>query len=149
MLRLFSLATCVSTVFFGNVCLDLFLWQRLLRQFSFATFVRLFCCCCFLQRLFRFVYLATFVSTVFFGNVCFDCFLWQRLFRFVSLATFESESNEQLAGTLPLVRLPVFHSSSVQFKVVSMRSEMPICAPPHLSEMSPASPLKQFQCWSA
>ena len=27
--------------------------------------------------------------------------------------------------------------SSVQFKRVSMRSEKPICAPPHLSEMSP------------
>ena len=38
--------------------------------------------------------------------------------------------------------------SSVQFKMVSMRSEKPICAPPRLSEVSPSSPLKRFQCSS-
>ena len=37
---------------------------------------------------------------------------------------------------------------SVQFKMVSMRSEKPICAPPSLSEVSPALPLKRFQCSS-
>ena len=40
------------------------------------------------------------------------------------------------------------HFSSVQFKMVSMRSEMPICAPPRLSEVSPTLPLKRFQCLS-
>ena len=34
----------------------------------------------------------------------------------------------------------------VQFKTVSMRSEKTIRAPPRLSEVSPTSPLKQFQC---
>ena len=38
--------------------------------------------------------------------------------------------------------------SSVQFKMVSMRSEKPMCAPPRLSEVSPTLPLKQFQCSS-
>ena len=38
--------------------------------------------------------------------------------------------------------------SSVQFKVVSMRSEKPICAPPRLSEVSPTLPFKRFQCSS-
>ena len=38
--------------------------------------------------------------------------------------------------------------SSVQFKMVSMCSEKPISAPPHLSEVSPASPFKWFQCLS-
>ena len=37
---------------------------------------------------------------------------------------------------------------SVRFKVVSMRSEKPICAPPRLSEVSPTLPLKWFQCSS-
>ena len=36
--------------------------------------------------------------------------------------------------------------SSIQQKMVSMRSKKPICAPPRLSEVSPTSPLKQFQC---
>ena len=35
--------------------------------------------------------------------------------------------------------------SSVQFKVVSMRSEKPICAPLRLSEVFPKLPLKRFQ----
>ena len=35
--------------------------------------------------------------------------------------------------------------SSVQLKVVSVCSEKPICAPPHLLEVSPTSPLKWFQ----
>ena len=35
--------------------------------------------------------------------------------------------------------------SSFQFKMVSMHSEKPICAPPRLSEVSPTLPLKQFQ----
>ena len=34
--------------------------------------------------------------------------------------------------------------SLVQFNVVSMRSEKPICTPPRLSEVSPTSPLKEF-----
>ena len=38
--------------------------------------------------------------------------------------------------------------SSVQFKMVSMCSEKPICAPPCLSEVSSTSPLKLFQCSS-
>ena len=37
----------------------------------------------------------------------------------------------------------------VQFKMVSMRSEKPICAPPHLSDVSTLTlPLKQFHCSS-
>ena len=35
--------------------------------------------------------------------------------------------------------------SSVQFKMVSMHLEKPICAPLHLSEVSPTLPLKWFQ----
>ena len=41
--------------------------------------------------------------------------------------------------------------NSVQFKMASMRLEKPICAPPHLSEVSlmlPLISLKQFQCLS-
>ena len=38
--------------------------------------------------------------------------------------------------------------SSVQFKIVSMRSGKPICAPLRLLGVSPTLPLKQFQCWS-
>ena len=38
--------------------------------------------------------------------------------------------------------------SSVQFKMVSMLSGKPICAPSRLSGVSPVLPLKQFQCWS-
>ena len=38
--------------------------------------------------------------------------------------------------------------SSVQFRMVSMRLEKPICAPPCLSEVSPMLPLKWFQCSS-
>ena len=38
--------------------------------------------------------------------------------------------------------------SSVQFKMVSMRTEKPICAPPRLSEGSPTLPFKRFQCSS-
>ena len=38
--------------------------------------------------------------------------------------------------------------SSVQFKMISMRSEKPICAPPSLSGVSATLPLKRFQCSS-
>ena len=40
------------------------------------------------------------------------------------------------------------HISSVQFKMVPMRSEKPIqlCAPPRVSEVPPTLPLKLFQC---
>ena len=34
-------------------------------------------------------------------------------------------------------------TASVQFKMVSMREETPICVPPRLSEVSPTSPLKR------
>ena len=34
--------------------------------------------------------------------------------------------------------------SSVQFKMVSMRLEKPICAPPHISDVSPTLPLTHF-----
>ena len=37
---------------------------------------------------------------------------------------------------------------TIQFEMVSMRSEKPICAPPHLSQVSPTSPLKRLQCSS-
>ena len=37
---------------------------------------------------------------------------------------------------------------TLQFKIVSTSSGKPICAPSHLSEVSPALPLKQFHCWS-
>ena len=38
--------------------------------------------------------------------------------------------------------------SSVRFRMVSMLSKKSICAPPHLSEVSPTSPLKPIQCSS-
>ena len=44
--------------------------------------------------------------------------------------------------------VPTIQFSSVQFKMVPIRSGRPICAPPRLSEVSPMLPLKQFQCWS-
>ena len=37
---------------------------------------------------------------------------------------------------------------SVHFRMISMRLEKPICAPPRLSEVSPTLPLKRFQCSS-
>ena len=40
------------------------------------------------------------------------------------------------------------HVRTVQFNVVSVRLEKPICAPPRLSEVSPTLPLKRFQCSS-
>ena len=49
-------------------------------------------------------------------------------------------------GKLQVLVYPQF--SSVQLKMVSMRSEKPICAPPRLSEVSPTLPLKRFQCSS-
>ena len=44
--------------------------------------------------------------------------------------------------------LTCYRESSVQFKVLPMRSVKPICAPPRLSEVSTTLPLKQFQCSS-
>ena len=37
--------------------------------------------------------------------------------------------------------------SSVQFRMVSVRSEKPICTPPRLSEVPPTLPLKRLQCF--
>ena len=48
-------------------------------------------------------------------------------------------------GTLSSWKLTL---TSVQFKMVSIHSKKPICAPPHLSEVSLALPLKWFQCSS-
>lgn len=48
--------------------------------------------------------------------------------------------HECCCGLLQLFRKP---ECSVQFKVVSLHSEKPICAPPHLSQCF--LPLKQFQ----
>ena len=45
-------------------------------------------------------------------------------------------------------QLAFYKFSSVQFKIVSMRSEKPICAPPCLSDVSRTLPLKRFQCSS-
>ena len=55
--------------------------------------------------------------------------------------------NEFVPGFVipPSVTAPL---SSVQLKMVSMRSEKSICALPRLSQVSPALPLKQFQCSS-
>ena len=39
-------------------------------------------------------------------------------------------------------------TSSVHFKMVSIRSEMPICAPSRLSEVFPVLSLKRFRCSS-
>ena len=49
--------------------------------------------------------------------------------------------------TLAMIKVPkcIRTISSVHFKVVVMRSEKPICAPPRLSEVSLTSPLKRFQ----
>ena len=52
-------------------------------------------------------------------------------------------SKQLIASVLPSVCV-----CSVRFKVVSMRLEKPICAPPRLSEASPPVPLKRFQ-WSS
>ena len=38
--------------------------------------------------------------------------------------------------------------TNIFVQMVSMSSEMPICAPPHLSEVSPTLPLKWFPCLS-
>ena len=42
----------------------------------------------------------------------------------------------------------VLQFGSFQFKMVSIRSEKAICAPPRLSEVPPRLPLKRFQCSS-
>ena len=42
----------------------------------------------------------------------------------------------------------IVHFSSVQFKVVSMYSERPVCVSTRLSEVSSMLSLKQFQCSS-
>ena len=39
----------------------------------------------------------------------------------------------------------IYSTSPVQFKMVSMHWEKPICAPPHLSYILLMLPLKQFQ----
>ena len=52
-----------------------------------------------------------------------------------------------MAGDAVLTLMTV-RTGSVQFKMVFMRSEKPICVPPLLSEVSPTLPLKQFQCSS-
>ena len=68
--------------------------------------------------------------------------------------SFETLADLPHVDQVQVVELPVviplskqqtlrFHSS-VQFKVVSMRSEKPIRAPPGLSEVSPALALKRF-----
>ena len=49
---------------------------------------------------------------------------------------------------LPGTSAAPLYISSLQFNVVSVRSERPICAPPRLSEVSPMLPLKHFQCSS-
>ena len=60
---------------------------------------------------------------------------------------------QNTVANAPMTEGQLLHQSStnpVQFKMVSMRSEKPICAPPPLSEVSPMLPLKQFQssqCW--
>ena len=40
------------------------------------------------------------------------------------------------------------HCRSVKLTMALTRSGKPICAPPHLLEVSPQLPFKQFQCWS-
>ena len=51
-------------------------------------------------------------------------------------------------GTLQVCNARVAQLISVQFEMISMGSEKPICAPPRLSDASPALPLKRFQCLS-
>ena len=52
----------------------------------------------------------------------------------------------ELAAGCGLRLLPSWFQKdcSVQFKMVSMCSEKPICAPPRLSEVSSTLPLKRF-----
>ena len=57
--------------------------------------------------------------------------------------THDGDSKPSKDGTVSLL-----FSSVPQFKMVSMRSEKPICTPPRLSAISPALPLKRFQCSS-
>ena len=47
------------------------------------------------------------------------------------------------------VRVSSVELSLVQFKMVFVRSEKPICAPPRLSEVFPTLPLKLFRCSSS
>ena len=59
-----------------------------------------------------------------------------------------SQSTESTVNYVFLCCL-LFCCCSVQFKMVSMRSEKPICAPPLLSDVSQTAPLKRlFQCSS-
>ena len=107
--------------------------------------------------------------SVTFDTIHHDLFLYRLKHVFkatdVALSFFKSylEDREQVATLLgyasvsyslclraPYLTALAFFSvqfSSVQFKMVSMRSGRPICAPPRLSGVSPMLPLKQFQCW--
>ena len=59
------------------------------------------------------------------------------------------EMCHSLNRTRPRAPVQNQQTSSVQLKMVLMpRSEMPICAPPRLSEVPPTLPLKQCQCSS-
>ena len=62
-------------------------------------------------------------------------------------------NNHIIISTIPLQTfardcLVLLFFSSVQFKMESVRSEKPVCAPPSLSEVTPALSLKRFQCSS-
>ena len=58
---------------------------------------------------------------------------------------YTQSASESLQRT---IRASITENSSVQFKMVSMLPENPICAPPRLLEVSLTLPLKRFQCSS-
>ena len=54
-----------------------------------------------------------------------------------------SEKSQNITKEWKAVEI-IIQFSSVQFKMVSMRLEKPICAPPHISDVSLKLPLKRF-----
>ena len=69
----------------------------------------------------------------------------------VTLFLWQGENRHCTALMVTVQLQAVFLSltfSSVQFKMVSMRSEKPTCALSRLSEVSPTLPLRRFQCSS-
>ena len=92
------------------------------------------------------LYLGSVYWTLVNSRLCWLCLL--RLFWFFILST-SREAACMLFYCFPLeFQCAVLIFSSVQFKMVSMRSEKPICAPSHFSEVSSTLPLKWFQCLS-
>ena len=121
---------------------------------------------CFLSFTFQIVCLLNFSQ----GFACFQCkvfrymcdqmknnTLWIHNFENWRLQNFAFFSRWLLLGArllacmkrtsiLLLLLFCCMSNSLVQFKMVIMCLEKPICTPPRLSEVSPTLPLKRFQC---